>query len=69
MRPHYGCSDNWNLCNDPIFRVTTMTQIMDFCFRCPCEPKDHECMINNTILLPNGNYQCKLLRYLHNRGK
>lgn len=69
MRPHYRGSNDWNLFNDPIFMVTTMTQIMDFCFRCPCERNDHECLINNTILNPNGSFQCKALRYLHNQRK
>ena len=44
-----------------------MTQLQDFCFRCPCNPNDHECQINNTILLPGGIFQCKLLKYQYNQ--
>ena len=46
-----------------------MTQASDFCFRCPCEPKSKQCLINNTLLDENGNYQCKLLRWQANQIK
>lgn len=50
--------------------VTTMDITMDLiCFSCGCDPQSKECEINNTLLTEykSQRYNCKLLRYMHNR--
>ena len=46
--------------------MNIMTQLLDFCLRCGCEPNSKECFMNNTLLSDNGTCRCKLMRYQRN---
>ena len=40
------------------------------CFKCGCDPQSKECEMNNTLLTDckNQRFNCKLMRYMHNRA-